>query len=85
MVDPVEMYDVRLLEFRQIGDVRAGVGNVYGEEVVSVEMVGFPDNDSFPYELPYHAQVVGQFYYGEVVAKQYLNLYQNLIRRKVTQ
>ena len=62
----MEMYNVRLLKLRQVGDVRAGVGNVYGEEVVSVEMVGFPDSDSLPYELPYHAQVVGLFYYGDL-------------------
>ena len=62
----MEMYNVRLLKLRQVGDVRAGVGNVYGEEVVSVEMVGFPDNDSLPYELPYHAQVVGQLHYGDL-------------------
>ena len=54
------MYDIRLLKLRQVGDVRAGVGNVYGE------MVGFPDNDSLPYELPYHAQVVGQLHYGDL-------------------
>ena len=60
------MYDVCLLEFRQSGDIRTGIGYVYSKEMSFIEVIGLPDNDSFPYEFPYHAQVMGQFYYGDL-------------------
>ena len=54
----MEVNDVCLLELRQCGDVRTGVGDVNGKDVVSFEAVGFPYDDTFPYEFPHHTPVV---------------------------
>ena len=56
----MEMDDVRLLELGQCGDVRTRVGYIYGKDVVLFETVGFPDDNTFPHELPDHAPVLVQ-------------------------
>ena len=60
------MDDICLCKLGQSGDIRSGIGYIYCKKIVFSEMVGFPDNDSLPYELPYHAQVVGQLHYGDL-------------------
>ena len=55
---PVEMNDIRLLEFRKRGNVRTCIGNVHGKDILLFEAVGFPYDDTLPDEFPYHAPVV---------------------------
>ena len=47
MVDPVQMDDICLLKFGKRSDVRTGIGDIYGEEIILLETVGFPDDDAF--------------------------------------
>ena len=53
LVDPVQMDDICLLKFGKRSDVRTGIGDIYGEEIILLETVGFPDDDAFPHEFPY--------------------------------
>ena len=53
LVDPVQMDDICLLKFGKRSDVRAGIGDIYGEEIILLETVGFPDDDAFPHKFPY--------------------------------
>ena len=52
------MNDIRLLELRKRGNVRTGIGDVHGKDILLFEAVGFPYDDTLPYEFPYHAPVV---------------------------
>ena len=52
LVYPVQVYDICLAELPQSGDVRAGVGNVYLEEVVFAEMGMEKDHEALPKETP---------------------------------
>ena len=52
LIHPMQMDDIGLLEFGQGGDVRSGVGYIYRKEVMLLEVVGFPDDYTFPNELP---------------------------------
>ena len=52
--------DVGLLEFGQGGDVSACVCDVHGKEVVLFEAIGFPDDDTLPYKLPYQFPATAQ-------------------------
>ena len=54
----MEMNDIRLLELRKRGNVRTGIGDVHGKDIRLFEAVGFPYDDTLPYEFPYHAPVV---------------------------
>ena len=67
LVYPVEVDDVGLLELRQSGDVRAGIGDIDGKQVVFLEVVGFPDDDAFPHELPYQAPALLEGHYADLV------------------
>lgn len=63
----MQMDDVCLLKLRQGGDVRTRVGYIDGKEIVFFEAVGFPDDDTFPYEFPYHLPVMVQRHDGYLV------------------
>ena len=52
LVYPMQMDDICLLEFGQGSNVGTGIGDIDGKEVMFLEVVGFPDDDSLPYELP---------------------------------
>lgn len=58
LVYPVEMNDIRLLELRKRGNIRTCIGDVHGKDILLFEAVGFPYDDTLPYEFPYHAPVV---------------------------
>ena len=53
LVNPVQMNDVGLGKFGQYCDIGAGIGYVNGKQVMFLEVVGLPDNDTLPDELPY--------------------------------
>ena len=79
LVHPVQVDDVRLLEFRQLRDVDARVGDVHLEQVVPLEAVGFPDDEAFPDEAPHVEPRGGQLHdirgVGLPVAHEHLYLY----------
>ena len=52
LVHPVQVDDVSLLELRQLGDVRAAIGNVDLEEMLAAQVQACPDNKTFPEEVP---------------------------------
>ena len=52
LVYPMQMDDICLLEFGQSSDVGTGIGDIDGKEMMLLEVIGFPDDDSFPNELP---------------------------------
>ena len=56
----MKMNYIRLLKFRERGDVRTRIGNIDGKDIIPFEMVGFPYNDTFPDKFPYHAPVAAQ-------------------------
>ena len=49
----MQMNDVGGLKFRDGSDVRTGIGDVDGKEVMFAETVFFPNYNPFPNELPY--------------------------------
>ena len=63
----MQVDDVRLLEFRQAGDVGARVGDIYCEKLVLPEPVGLPDDDAFPQEVPEVAPRLAQRDDGHLV------------------
>lgn len=60
LIYPMKMNYIRLLKFRERGDVRTRIGNIDGKDIIPFEMVGFPYNDTFPDKFPYHAPVAAQ-------------------------
>ena len=52
LVYPMQVDDICLGKFGQGSNVCTRVGNIYFEKVVFLESVGFPDDYSFPNELP---------------------------------
>lgn len=67
LVDPVQVNDVRLLEFGQRSNVRACIGYIYGEDILPFEVVGNQNDDAFPHEFPYHPPVLVQRHDGDLV------------------
>jgi len=47
------MDDICLCKLGQSGDIRSGIGYIYCKKIVFSEMVGFPDDDTFPHKFPY--------------------------------
>ena len=60
----MQVDNIGLVEFGQQGDVGTCVGNVYGKEVVFLKVIGFPYNDTLPYELPDLPPRLLQCYYS---------------------
>ena len=67
LIYPMQVDDVRLLEFGQGGDVRACVGYVDGKQVMLLETVGAPYHNAFPNESPHHAPIVLQGHNGNLL------------------
>ena len=67
LVYPVQVYDICLAELPQSGDVRAGVGNVYLEEVVFAEMGMEKDHEALPKETPLSPESLWQPHYCDIV------------------
>ena len=53
LINPMQMDDVCLGKFGQCRYVGSCVGYIYIEKMVLLEVVGLPDDDAFPDELPY--------------------------------
>ena len=85
LVYPVEVDDVGLLKLRQGGDVAAGIGYVDGKKVTLLEVVGLPDDDTFPYEFPHQAPVLLESHHGDLfgllVAHQHLGFDAAILER----
>ena len=75
----MQMDEVCLLEFRQMGDVVARVGYIHAEESFATEAAVHPDNEAFPQELPQlfpsASQADGRDAVGLLVAYQHLGFY----------
>ena len=78
LIDPMEVDDVGLLELRQAGDVRTGIGKVDLKEMTTGEMEPTIDDEAFPEEMPVEQRRFGQGYdskrVAEFVAHQHLRL-----------
>ena len=48
----MQVYDVRLAELRQAGDVGATVCHIYSKQILSAETIALPDGEPLPQEIP---------------------------------
>ena len=69
----MQVNDVRGQEFRENGNVRTGIGNVDGKEVVLLEAVLLPDKNTLPNKLPYLPPVLVQAYHTQSVGLFFTN------------
>ena len=78
LIDPMQVDDVCALEFRQLGDVCTGIGNINQEEILPAELVGNEDAQAFPNKFDRLYPMVSDGYYGEAiglfVANQHFSL-----------
>lgn len=78
LVDPVQMYDVSLLELRQGSDVVSRIGDIECKEILPGKMKAAEDAPALPQEIPLHPERAWQPYYGNIIghliAHQHLSL-----------
>ena len=55
LINPMQVNNVGLLEFRQFRNVSATIGNIYFEQVFAFKMKSCPHNKALPKEIPLQA------------------------------